>query len=105
MTKSDARQHEPGNRSPAYRARPVFPEGFAGYQDAAGIPECCALVSEVYRFLGASDRFDWLMTNTGHAHFEADRTYSWLVRWLSPPPKPRPGFVLFTGSGWQSNIL
>jgi pimeloyl-ACP methyl ester carboxylesterase len=57
------------------------------FQDAAGIPECCDLVAQVYRLLGAPERFAGVMTDTGHGHFEADRIHGWLGQWLRPPAK------------------
>jgi dienelactone hydrolase len=52
------------------------------FQDAAGIPECCALTAQVYALLGAPERFENLMFDGPHDHFEAGRIYGWMERWL-----------------------
>ena len=52
------------------------------FQDAAGIPECCAETARVYELLGVPERFENVMFDGPHEHFETERIYGWMERWL-----------------------
>jgi len=59
------------------------------FQDASGIPECCDLTAQVYDFLGVPERFQNVMFDGPHDHFETDLIYGWMERWLKAREESR----------------